>query len=122
MEEYSWKELQREQEYKNKYSSINANMERKLNDYNKNVLRNNLKKQIDEQLKEDNQVKEYKQKLENDYIKEVSQRNTQLMETNSVIQQQIQDKKHNGELNNQLFDYESQRMKDREMEIKNVDD
>ena len=122
MNNYTIKELQREQQYRDKYSNINANMERKLNNYNENVLKLNIKRQMSQQLREDISAKEYKQKLDNDYMRQIAQRNAQLMETNAVIHQQLQDKKHNGNLNDQLYNYEGQKMKEREMEIKSVDD
>lgn len=122
MNDYSLKELQRENEYREKFNNINRNMEKNINNFNQNVLKANLQRQTSQQLKETQAINEYKQKMEKDYINQVTQHKSQVMDTNSVIQQQLYDKKHTIKLNDQVFNYESSKVKEKVQEIMSVDE
>lgn len=117
MNDYTMKELQREQQYRDKFSNINRSMEKNINNFNQNVLKVNLQRQMSQQTKESNSINEYKQKMEKDYQDQVAQHKSQVLETNNIIQQQLYDKKHAIKLNDQVFDYESSKVKQKAQEI-----
>lgn len=74
MSDYTRKEIQREENYRNMYKNINNSMERNLNQYSEHVLKSNLQRQISEEAKRQEDIKRYNQKLENGYRNQVAQR------------------------------------------------
>jgi hypothetical protein len=121
MSDYTRKEIQREENYRNMYKNINNNMERNLNQYSEHVLKSNLQRQISEEAKRQEDIKRYNQKLENGYRNQVAQREAQKQEMTNTIHMQVKEKQHQGHLNNQIFGLESQKMRERVSETKEVD-
>ena len=117
MSEYTKNELDREEAYRKKYNTINHDMQQKCSKYSENVLRSNLQRQVEEESKRKEEVTRYNQKIESDYLDQLSLRKTQQNHANLTNQKQLREKNHKSTLNSHLFTLESQQIKDKAMEI-----
>mgnify|MGYP006278786129 CR=1 FL=1 len=118
MDDYSRRELERERQWKNKYNNISNHIDNNMNNYAQQILKSNLKRQMTEKQKEENAIKEQKQKLDNDYLNQLAQRKAQQQEMNKTIQAQVNEKKNQGK----LYNIESQLMKEKAKDIKDLDE
>lgn len=122
MSEYAMKEIKREQEYKDRLSKINKEIELKQNKYAEYVLQANLKKQMSQREKEENEVRLYQQKQEKEFLVKKQLKEAQYKNMAETIRKQINDKSNYGSLGNQLHDIEVEQRREQEQQVRSIED
>jgi len=121
MDDYAKKEIMNEQDFKNKFSKFDQNMEKRMGDYNKFVMAPSLQKEYNLNKIEKKNIEDYNRKREEDENRQNQWRKNQLYNTSNEIRNQMSEKNKMKMLNNELGGIENQMTSDRIYEINNFD-
>lgn len=121
MDEYARREVMNEQDYKNKFSKFDQNLQKRLNDYNNYVMRPNIEKQYAQDSIEKKNIEEHNRRQAEEEQRQEQLRKNQLKNASNVIREQMSEKNRMKKLNSELGQIENQRTSDRAMELSTFD-
>jgi hypothetical protein len=122
MDEYSMNEIQKEQQYRDKFSSINNHMKRNLDKYVDNVMTHDRKRQLSEDVRQTSNIHEYNQKKEHDHMYKLGLQQSQQLDMNKTLSTQVHENANSKMLTTQLFNIESQMVKQKQNQIQTMED
>lgn len=121
MDDYARKEMINEQNYRNKFSKFDQNMQKRLNDYNNYVMKPTLEKQTNLDMIERKNIADYNRRQAELERQQDELRKNQMKTTSNVLKTQIQEKNKLQNLKSELGQIEVQRTSDRVYEINSFD-
>ena len=121
MDEYAKRELQNEQEYRNKFSKFNQGMETRMKDYNQFVMKPSLDKQSKLDQIERKNESEYLKRREDAELGRDAWRKAQLMNTSTEQKNQINEHYNQKRLDNEFHRLEVANTSARVNEINTFD-
>lgn len=85
------------------------------------MLQNDQKRQLTEEMRQNEVIQQHKKKLDSEYLNQLAWRNAQQADMNKTLSRQLSEKRNNDKLGNQLYTIESTKVKQKEQEVNHLE-
>ncbi|CAI2360552.1 unnamed protein product [Moneuplotes crassus] len=119
MKDYTQREIQRENDYKHKFSVKNNRIQQNMDRYVEGT-RKQQQRQLSEELKLENSRQMYNKKLENDFYHQQSLRNHKQSQAYETLCAQVKDRNLKNQFTEYVNDMERQNIRQKTIECNNI--